>query len=41
MPSTTFVPSLNTNIALPAGTATPVPVEFLTVIASAQPLLTK
>lgn len=34
----TFVPLLNTTIVLPAGTATPVPVEFLIVIVSAHPL---
>ena len=33
-----FVPLLNTTIVLPAGTATPVPVEFLIVIVSAHPL---
>jgi hypothetical protein len=37
--STTFVPLLNTNMVLPAGTAIPVPVVFLTVTASARVLL--
>ena len=36
--SNTFVPLLNTTMVLPAGTATPVPVEFLIVIVSAHPL---
>ena len=36
---TTFVASLNTRVVLPAGTATPVPEEFLTVTVSASPLL--
>ncbi len=36
--ATTSVPLLNTTIVLPAGIATPVPVEFLIVIVSAQPL---
>jgi hypothetical protein len=39
--STTFVPLLYTYMVLPAGTAIPVPVVFLTVTASAQPLLTR
>ncbi len=38
--STTFDPVLNTIIDLPAGTATPVPVEFLTVISKPNVLLT-
>jgi hypothetical protein len=38
--STTFVPLLYTYMVLPAGTAMPVPVVFLTVMASAHPLLT-
>ena len=38
--STTFDPVLNTIIDLPAGTAIPVPVEFLTVTSLAKPLLT-
>jgi hypothetical protein len=37
--STKFVPLLNTHMDLPAGTATPVPVVFLTVTVSARPLL--
>ena len=37
--STTFVPLLNTHMVLPAGTAMPVPVVFLTVTVSARPLL--
>jgi hypothetical protein len=37
--STTFVPLLNTHMLLPAGTAMPVPVVFLTVTVSARPLL--
>ena len=37
--STTFVPLLYTHMVLPAGTATPVPVVFLTVTVSARPLL--
>jgi len=37
---TTLVASLNTKVDLPAGTATPVPVEFLIVTVSASPLLT-
>jgi hypothetical protein len=37
--STTLVPLLNTNVDLPAGTAIPVPDVFLTVTASANPLL--
>jgi hypothetical protein len=37
--STTLVPLLNTHMVLPAGTAMPVPVVFLTVTVSARPLL--
>ena len=35
------MPLLKTHMVLPAGTAMPVPEAFLTVIASAQPLLTR
>jgi hypothetical protein len=38
--SRTLVPLLYTYIVLPAGTAIPVPLLFLTVIVSAHPLLT-
>jgi hypothetical protein len=38
--STTFVPLLYTYMVLPAGTAIPVPLLFLTVMVSAHPLLT-
>jgi hypothetical protein len=40
-PSTTLVALLNTTMALPAGTAMPVPVVFFTVTVSAQVLLMK
>jgi hypothetical protein len=39
--STTFVPLLNTNIDFPAGTTTPVPEVFLTVLAAVVVLFTK